>query len=403
MLKIKKIDVPIILCCIGLFVFSYILRERLLGSVALVNFVVYYALYYGYKQKTMILPTNASKRFMTFMIWVTYVLCAAFILFTVKGNEWSTIRKILLIFVYILPSTFVTCSIRKNELTEHYIAIWLGFLQVICRTMCVFWIADKVLGNSIQKIWVNLYASNTLASLVRSGRFVSYFGHSLENTAIFIMLLIWTTIYKNEYPSQKNTYILDVEVSIFGIAICGSKSGLILALLLVLLCNVGLKKTKYMIAILLLFGVLYISGIFDLVISRLLDGIAIGDLSTARNSALETLMLRGIISFDFYKGHPFKYNDVAMTAALEYPFLQWSFTCGILFTIVQYLMYFVYPGIRVLLSKKWCVLICMLVLMAFYNGNNGIVSFNDDLLMYSINIWLIVQVAFNNTVEEKHG
>ena len=66
-------------------------------------------------------------------------------------------------------------------------------------------------------------------------------------------------------------------------------------------------------------------------------------------------------------------------------------------------MYFVYPGIRVLLSKKWCVLICMLVLMAFYNGNNGIVSFNDDLLMYSINIWLIIQVAFNNTVEKKHG
>ena len=172
MLKIKKIDVPIILCCIGLFVFPYILRERLLGSIALVNFVVYYALYYGYKQKTMILPTNASKRFLTFMIWVSYVLCAAFILFTVKGNEWSTIRKILLIFVYIFPSTFVTCSIRNNELTERYIAMWLGFLQVICRTMCVFWIADKVLGNSIQKIWVNLYASNTLASLVRSGRFV---------------------------------------------------------------------------------------------------------------------------------------------------------------------------------------------------------------------------------------
>lgn len=85
------------------------------------------------------------------------------------------------------------------------------------------------------------------------------------------MLLIWTTIFKNEYPSKKSTYIFDVAVSIFGIAICGSKSGLILALLLVLLCNVGLKKTKYMVAILLLFGALYISGIFDLVISRLLD------------------------------------------------------------------------------------------------------------------------------------
>ena len=35
----------------------------------------------------------------------------------------------------------------------------------------------------------------------------------------------------------------------------------------------------------------------------------------------------------------------------------------------------------------------MLVLMAFYNENNGIVSFNDDLLIYSLNVWLITQVA----------
>ena len=82
-----------------------------------------------------------------------------------------------------------------------------------------------------------------------------------------------------------------------------------------------------------------------------------------------------------------------MVAALEYPFLQWSFVCGIVFTVVQYLMYFIKPGVHVLLSKKWSVFICMLVLMAFYNGNNGIVSFNDDLLTYSLNVWLITQVA----------
>ncbi len=166
-----------------------------------------------------------------------------------------------------------------------------------------------------------------------------------------------------------------------------------LAILLLLLCNIGLKKAKYMIAILVLFLGLYITGTFDLIISRIMDGLAAGDLSTARNSSLETLMLNGIVDFKMMEGHAFKYGDVAMVAALEYPFLQWSFVCGIVFTVVQYLMYFIKPGVQVLLSKKWSVFICMLVLMAFYNGNNGIVSFNDDLLIYSLNVWLITQVA----------
>lgn len=209
----------------------------------------------------------------------------------------------------------------------------------------------------------------------------------------FLMLLIWTTIKKDEYGRQNSTYILDVFTALFGIAICGSKSGLMLAILLLLLCNIGLKKAKYMIAILVLFLGLYITGTFDLIISRIMEGLAAGDLSTARNSSLETLMLKGVVDFKMMEGHAFKYGDVAMVAALEYPFLQWSFVCGIVFTIVQYLMYFIKPGVQVLLSKKWSVFICLLVLMAFYNGNNGIVSFNDDLLIYSLNVWLITQVA----------
>ena len=259
--------------------------------------------------------------------------------------------------------------------------------------MCIFWILDKLLGNTIQNLWANVYQSNALLFLIRSGRFVSFYGQALENTAFFLMLLIWTTIKKDEYGKQNSTYILDVFTALFGIAICGSKSGLMLAILLLLLCNIGLKKAKYMIAILVLFLGLYITGTFDLIISRIMDGLAAGDLSTARNSALETLMLKGIIDFKMMEGHAFKYGDVAMVAALEYPFLQWSFVCGIVFTVVQYLMYFIKPGVQVLLSKKWSVFICMLVLMAFYNGNNGIVSFNDDLLIYSLNVWLITQVA----------
>ena len=392
-LRIKKHDIPIITFCIGIFVLPYILRERILGSLALINFLVYFGLIYGSQKNVLILPTKYKKDIFNAAVWFSYTVVATFLLFYIKGNEWSSVRRILLLFVYIFPAMFICTKIVDVDKINRYSDVWLKILQIVCRLMCIFWIIDKLLGNTIQNLWANIYQSNTLLSLIRSGRFVSFYGHALENAAFFLILLIWTTIKKDEYGKQNSAYILDVFTALLGIAICGSKSGLMLAILLLLLCNIGLKKAKYMIAILVLFFGLYITGTFDLIISRIMDGLAAGDLSTARNSSLETLMLKGIVDFKMMEGHAFKYGDVAMVAALEYPFLQWSFVCGIVFTVVQYLMYFIKPGVQVLLSKKWSVFICMLVLMAFYNGNNGIVSFNDDLLIYSLNVWLITQVA----------
>lgn len=392
-LRIRKQDIPIIAFCIGIFVFPYILRERMLGSLALINFFAYFGLIYGSKKNVLILPIKYKKSIFNAVLWLCYTIVATFLLFYIKENEWSNVRRILLLFVYIFPAIFICTKISDTDKIKYYSDVWLKFLQIVCRLMCMLWVVDKFLGNAIQNLWATIYQSNTLLYLIRSGRFISFYGHALENTAFFLMLLIWTTIKKDEYRKQNSTYILDVFTALFGTAICGSKSGVMLAILLLLLCNIGLRKTKYMITILVLFLGLYMTGAFDLIISRIMEGLATGDLSTARNSSLETLMLKGIVDFKMMKGHAFKYGDVAMVAALEYPFLQWSFVCGIVFTIVQYLMYFVKPGIQVLLSKKWSTLICLLVLMAFYNGNNGIVSFSDDLLIYSLNVWLITQVA----------
>ena len=392
-LKVRKQDIPIIAFCVGIFLFPYILRERIVGSWALINFFAYFGLIYGSLKKALILPTNYKKNIFNTFIWLCYTAVATFLLFYIKGNEWSTIRRILLLFVYIFPAILLCTKMADKNKIDYYSDVWLKVLQIACRLMIIFWCVDRLLGNSIQNFWAIAYQSSTLASLVRAGRYVSFYGHALENTAFFLMLLVWTTIKKDGPGKRNSSYVLDVFTALFGIAICGSKSGLMLAVLLLLLCNIGLKKAKYMIAILILFFGLYITGVFDLVISRLMEGFISGDFSTARNSSLKTLMLKGVIEFKLMEGHAFKYGDVAMIAALEYPFLQWSFVCGIIFTIVQYLIYFIKPGIQVLLSKKWSIFICLLILMAFYNGNNGIVSFNDDLLIYSLNVWLIMQVA----------
>lgn len=399
-IKIKKQNIPILLCCIGIFLFPSILRGQLLGSMGQVNVIACFAWFYGTAHKILVLPGRSKKSFGSLVFAACYLVGASFLLFYVKGNDWSAIRRTLLLFMYVFPAFFI-CSTIDGKLAETYSRIWLDILRVICITMCIFWAFDRLTSNLVQKLWVNLYESNTLLFLLKSGRFVSYYGHPLENSSVFLMLLVWTTISKDELTSKKRLYILDTTIAMFGLAICGSKSGILLAIMVLLLCNVGLKKMKYMIAILIASLALYLSGAFDMVISRILSGLAAGDLSTGRNTALKYLVLNGTVRFDWLKGHELQYDNPVLIAALEYPFLLWAFTGGIVFTIVQYLMYFVKPGIQVLKSKRWSCLICLLALMAFYNSNNGIASFNDDLLIYSINAWLICQITAKKRRKER--
>lgn len=179
-LRIRKQDIPIITFCIGIFVFPYILRERILGSLALINFWVYFGLIYGSQKNILILPTKYKKGIFNAAVWFCYTVVATFLLFYIKENEWSSVRRILLLFVYIFPAIFICTKIVDVDKINRYSDAWLKVLQIVCRLMCIFWILDKLLGNTIQNLWVNVYQSNTLLSLIRSGRFVSFYGHALE-------------------------------------------------------------------------------------------------------------------------------------------------------------------------------------------------------------------------------
>lgn len=396
-LTIKKNEIPIVLWCIGLFVFPYILRNRLVGSVALLNILAYGGLLYGYNRKTIHNPYIKGNSWGKFLLAIIYYALSIFILFYIKGTGWSMVRRFMLVFVYVFPAAFIYMEIPDKRLVERYCNIWLGWLRVVCTFMCGAKAIDMLLGNAIQKLFATFYGSSTMIYLIKSGRFVSFYGHSLSTAFFSICLLVWTTVINDTIKGERKKYIYDVIVSLIGIAIAGSKSGIMLAVLLLLLCNIGIRKTKYMVSILIVAGVLYFSGVFDTVIGRILEGIRIGDLSTSRNTALERLMSNGTISFDWIKGHVIDYSGTSMIAALEYPFLRWAFTCGILFSIIMCIVYFIFPVIRVAVCFNLTGLICVAILMAFVNGNNGISSYSDDLLFYAINIGLLTQFLMSHS------
>lgn len=389
-MKYCKKCVPILLLCIGTLFLPFVLRERILGKFALINIPALLSLLYAFRIEVICFPSQKSQRWML----ISYLMLASLLLLFVPGNGWSVKRRILLILIYIFPSLFICCKICDDNCAHQYEKIWTMGLRIVCSLMCLCWVVDVIAGSAyLQTALANFYSRENLLNKLSQGRFVSFFGHPLESTGIFLMLLVWGTIEREQNPKQRMLYYVDVAIAVLGVSICGSKSGLMLALVLLFLSNVGRKKTKDLLVVILILFAFLIAGVFDLFFIRMSEGIASGDISTGRTTAVAELLSNGVLEFNFFKGHVFEYDNVGMTAALEFPFLGWAFTCGIVFTVAQYLIYFVYPGIKVLLSKNYVVLVCMLVLMAFENASNGLYSFNDDLLIYSLNIWLILQVA----------
>lgn len=390
--KIIQYEIPILCWCIGLFLFPFILRDRLLGSAGLVNIFAYIGLFYGYSHNILRNLCFSKDLFFSYFFGILYCMSAISLIFFIPGTGWSLIRESMLVFVYVLPAAFAYMKLRDEKTVVRYCSMWLKWLRVVCTLMCIAKVADMMLGNAIQKAIATFYKSSTLLGMIHGGRFVSFYGHPLETAYVGLTLLVWTTVMNSLQKEHNPCYVYDIIVSLLVIAITGSKSGIALALALIMLCNIGIKNIKYFVLILIAFVALYFSGAFDMVLDRILEGLKNGDLSTGRNTAIERLVSEGTISFEWFRGHPMEYHNVAMIAALEYPFLRWAYVSGILFSVIMYLAYFIVPGIKLIRNFHLTTFVCALVFMAYVNGNNGISAYNDDLLFYAINIGLLLQL-----------
>jgi len=386
------------LLCLGTLLFPYPLRESLLGPWAIVNVPVWLALFYAYRNNII----RLASRKIGIRLLIPYLVIGLLLLFLVPGNGWSTKRKILLILIYLLPATYLCCDITEETSVHRFQQIWLIALRCACFFMFLCWIVDVFAGKPmLQSQLATFYRNNTLHRMIHNNRFVSYLGHPLDSAGVFLMLLVMGTVASGTDSKQNKLYLFDVALSLFGILACASKAALLLSF--ILLFYNGFKRknmVEALVPVLILF-VYWQAGISDEIANRVEESIVTGNFSTGRVEALEIMTANKRLSFDLLQGHVFQHDNIEMIAALEIPLLGWAYLCGIVFAVLQYLMYFVYPGLRVLLSGNLTLLISILVLMAYANANNGIYSYNDNLLFYSLNLWLILQVTPKENILKK--
>lgn len=203
------------------------------------------------------------------------------------------------------------------------------------------------------------------------GRLWTPYGHPLYNAAIFLVFFCFNTI-----ASKKGDGVLPdwtvLIVSVVGLLLCASKSAFAIFLVLVLLWYVTNIKS----GILVIFvGVaLFAFGGFDLIVERFSQGLSSGRFETWElMSNMNILRPFGVWSgygissvFSMYE------SQLAWSSsAFEFPILGYSLSYGIAYTVILYLIIFLYPIVVLARAKEWSALVAFVAVgahMNFYNG-----------------------------------
>ena len=395
MIKIKNIDFRIV--CIGLFVLSCLLRQKLLNSqFALINFISLFGIlliYLRSKRKFKTEEYLGASRQKFYLLYILTIIC--FISICILTTTMQPVDIFKYLFTTIVPILILFIPLSKED-TKRYVKIFSNFLLISCAFISICGILDFIVPIDISGKFVNFYKVASLYDMHSSNRMVSYLGHPLLTSEI--MLICYSFNYLNNVLNGKRESniktIFCTLICFVGIILAGSKTGILLFVSLFLVLNVNLKNIKYVIVCGMLFYLIYSYGLLDIVINRFISGLASGDITTGRNSALAYLFSNNILNFKFLSGHAGVTLNESMIAALEYPILRWAYLFGGLFSLLMSTMIFIIPLMKIIKSSNYKIIAILIVLIIDVNTYNGITTQSDHMLIYCICIWLILHISY---------
>lgn len=253
---------------------------------------------------------------------------------------------------------------------------------------------DLVTGYAASRAIGAFYGTEGLGWLNSSGRLVSYMGHSLL-TAEVALAYFALNMFASKVMGIKVNKILVTLVAVVVVVLTGSRSAAAVLLSMILISYANTENIRYMVAIVLGMLLLYTFGVFDTLIDRIAMGITAGDMTSSRNTKLEEMTRAGIISYDWFKGHPFtdgytSYVQSSLVIALEYPLLRFAFMYGISFSALLAIVLFILPAVYVF--RKTGIIPALLLVLYFFHVNtySSICAAQDGMLRCVLITWMFV-------------
>ena len=370
----------------SLFLTPYLLRYKLIpGSEAvwalnpLAVFAFFWLLLYMLGHKYEISRRVSAPRLLLIvacgvLLYMTDATISVFI------AEWAP----LFILLVVVPETIFP-SLFKGFLKKLNIAV------VVIAACAVF---DLVSGYVVTSLISGFYGTDSLLSLNSSGRLVSFMGHSLL-TAEVALAYFALNFFAAKTMGLEINKILVTLIAVVIVVLTGSRSAAVVLFSMVLISYASAENIRYIVVIIFGMLLLYVFGVFDTLIDRIAMGIAAGDMTSSRNTKLEEFTQAGIITFDWFTGHPFdvgysSYVQSGLVVALEYPILRFAFSYGIVFSVLLTVVLFVIPTIYVF--RKTGLVPALLLMLYFFHVNtySSVCKAQDGMLLCTLVAWLFI-------------
>lgn len=400
-MKIKISDIkqkfPFFLICIGLLFMPSTIRTSAFHSEwALINIGAWFGIilltdkyYSGGK-------VNVSKNGnpgVTNPIWII-LLIALFVMESLLLPQFTITSEVKYIYATILP-IYILYSALDGEDVICYTKLFSRLLTIASTIVVVCGLLDMFLGVGIGNGIARFTNAASLIESIRQGRMVSYFGHPLLTTEIMILTFSFNTLVN--YCIEKKSVLYTVYyslISVIGIGMCGGKTGLVLIAIEFALLYINKKGLKYFIIVAAAVYWAYGYGLLDTVIGRFIAGYETGDLTTGRNTALLLVVQGGALKFNLLIGHAGTDLSERMIAALEYPPLRWAYLFGVWFSVVMCTILFLIPAIKILKNKNIKIFIVLIILILDVNSYNGITTQSDQMLLYCVSVFLLLNLSY---------
>ncbi|MDK2586343.1 hypothetical protein QOZ83_10760 [Romboutsia sedimentorum] len=316
----------------------------------------------------------------------------------------STFEKFITsILTFVLPLLLFCVDYKrivknKERFIYKSIKILNFFVLVIFCYMIVDLFSGCLLTKTLSIIFPKLieYIPNDTGFL--QFRSVSYLGHELYTKHFILVFYILNMLYlRITFKALMNIMFVHI-ISIIGMALSGSKLGILILLFLIICFNFK-SKNRFINFILIFIGLLIINflGVFDFVINRFTTT----TLTTGRflawdmiSETLPNIKLLGGSGENLTANLLETFNQTQVTAALEYPFRTWLYRYGFIPTIlILYELYFklFYKFIK---SKNMIFIISYFVIIVETSAFNQLV-YNPDFCIAIIMWNIILDCMFN--------
>lgn len=340
------------------------------------------------------------------IVLITFAFAGfAFITLAAFGNIFSS--QLLKVIVSMVMPLLITGFRLTEPVFESFFEKFIKAFNVVCIILVGIGIYDYLSGAAIQTYcaYHNIFDidfTRLILLELSSGiyRYYSFIGFPLTTAWYFLMFYALNILHNRYYRHMLNEYLLTL-VTLIGLVLCGSRTALVIGLLMFVFLNNRKRKAAFVILLSTLSAGLALTPLFrNNLMKRFMIGMNSGDFSEGRNVAISRVINNYVPRPPFFTGGGISYSrqiTLSMGGVInsfEYPFMMFAYDWGIIGTVLIYTLILIIPGVICIKNKGYFLFMFFAGISLYMNGHNDIANYADYMGQFCFFTMIMVNMSY---------